>query len=49
MLKAVLFDLDGTLIDHFTTIYRCFCHAREKLGTPPADYWAVRCRSHWKS
>ncbi|MEX0325004.1 MAG: HAD family hydrolase, partial [Puniceicoccaceae bacterium] len=33
--KAVLFDLDGTLIDHFRVIYRCYQYALEHLGLPP--------------
>ncbi|MEM8550123.1 MAG: HAD family hydrolase [Verrucomicrobiota bacterium] len=40
--KTVLFDLDGTLIDHFTTIYRCYRHAQETLGLEPASYEKVR-------
>ncbi len=32
--KAVLFDLDGTLVDHFDTITRCINFAQEKLGMP---------------
>ncbi len=41
-LKAVLFDLDGTLIDHFTTIYRCANYALEQLGYPTVSYERVR-------
>ncbi len=41
-IKTVLFDLDGTLIDHFTTIYRCYCYAQEKLGLELATYDKVR-------
>ncbi|MGF1485476.1 MAG: HAD family hydrolase [Opitutales bacterium] len=40
--RHVIFDLDGTLIDHFTTIYRCYCHAIEKMGLPVASYETVR-------
>ena len=30
-----LFDLDGTLIDHFAAIHRCHVHAMTQLGLPP--------------
>ncbi len=30
--RTVLFDLDGTLIDHFNVIFRCYEYALEKLG-----------------
>ena len=40
--RAVLFDLDGTLIDHFTTIYRCYQYALEKLDLAPVSYDKVR-------
>ena len=40
--KTILFDLDGTLIDHFQAIYRCFLHAAEQLGLPALDYNAVK-------
>ena len=31
---TVLFDLDGTLVDAFTTIHRAFCHTLSQLGFP---------------
>jgi phosphoglycolate phosphatase len=37
-----LFDLDGTLIDHFAAIYRCYCHTMEELGLPKPTYARVR-------
>jgi len=40
--KTVLFDLDGTLIDHFTTIYRCYRFAQERLQLEPVSYATVR-------
>lgn len=40
--KAVLFDLDGTLIDHFTVIYRCYKYALAKLGQEPVTYEKLR-------
>jgi phosphoglycolate phosphatase len=30
--RTVLFDLDGTLIDHFSAIHRCHAYAMRKLG-----------------
>lgn len=39
--QTVLFDLDGTLIDHFRVIYRCYCYALEQLGLEPVDYDTV--------
>lgn len=41
-IRTVLFDLDGTLIDHFTAIYRCYKFAQETLGLPAATYDTVR-------
>lgn len=40
--KTILFDLDGTLIDHFTVIYRCFEHTMQKLDRPVPGYDAVK-------
>jgi phosphoglycolate phosphatase len=40
--NAVLFDLDGTLIDQFRVIYRCYTHALHKLGLEPVTYEQVR-------
>ncbi|MEO0797215.1 MAG: HAD family hydrolase [Verrucomicrobiota bacterium] len=40
--ETVLFDLDGTLIDHFQCIYRCYCYAIEKLDLEPVTYETVR-------
>jgi phosphoglycolate phosphatase len=40
--KAVLFDLDGTLIDHFRIIYRCYQYALAKLSLEPVTYEKVR-------
>lgn len=42
MSQYILFDLDGTLIDHFTTIHKSVCYAQRKLGLPPSEYAAVR-------
>lgn len=39
---AVLFDMDGTLVDHFETIYRCYKYVAAKLGKVPPSYDAVK-------
>lgn len=41
-MQTVLFDLDGTLIDHFTTIYRCVAYAQRLLDLPESSYELVR-------
>ena len=41
-LQAVLFDMDGTLVDHFETIYRCYKYASENLGKTAPTYDAVK-------
>lgn len=33
-LRTVLFDLDGTLLDHFGAIHRCHAHAMRQIGLP---------------
>jgi phosphoglycolate phosphatase len=40
--RAVLFDLDGTLIDHFATLYRCYEHTLTRLGEPVPTREQVR-------
>lgn len=40
--KTILFDLDGTLIDHFNVIYRCYEHTFTMLGMPVPAYAAVK-------
>ena len=35
--RTILYDLDGTLIDHFNVIYRCYVHALETIGLPVPD------------
>ena len=32
--RTVLFDLDGTLIDHLPAIHRCYAHTLPRLGLP---------------
>ncbi|HWA25190.1 MAG TPA: HAD family hydrolase [Lacunisphaera sp.] len=39
---CVLFDLDGTLIDHFRAIHRCHTHAMTQLGLPAPTLAQVR-------
>jgi phosphoglycolate phosphatase len=39
---CVLFDLDGTLIDHFKAIHRCHAHAMTRLGLPAPTMTQVR-------
>jgi phosphoglycolate phosphatase len=40
--SCVLFDLDGTLIDHFKAIHRCHTHAMTSLGLPAPTMDQVR-------
>lgn len=39
---TVLFDLDGTLIDHFKAIHRSHSHAMRQLGLVPPTFEQVR-------
>ena len=41
-MQYILFDLDGTLIDHFTTIHKSVAFAQRELGLPESDYARVR-------
>ena len=40
--RTVLFDLDGTLIDHFAAIHRSHTHAMTQLGLPAPTLAQVR-------
>jgi len=40
--KTVLFDLDGTLMDHLKAIHRCYCHTLPQLGLPAPSEDQVR-------
>jgi len=40
--SCVLFDLDGTLIDHFGAIHRCHAYAFRQLGLPEPTMAEVR-------
>jgi phosphoglycolate phosphatase len=41
-MRNILFDLDGTLIDHFTTIAKSIAYTQYMLGLPESDYATVR-------
>lgn len=41
-MQHILFDLDGTLIDHFTTIAKSIAYTQCMLGLPESDYATVR-------
>ena len=41
-LRTVLFDLDGTLVDHFAAIHRAHAHTMKTLGRPEPTYAQVR-------
>jgi phosphoglycolate phosphatase len=40
--RTVLFDLDGTLLDHFSAIHRCHAHAMTQIGLPAPSLTQVR-------
>lgn len=40
--RCVLFDLDGTLVDAFTTIHRSYCHTLPLFGRPAPSMEQVR-------
>jgi phosphoglycolate phosphatase len=41
-IRGVLFDLDGTLVDHFHTLFRCYEHTFNVLGLPVPSPQVVR-------
>jgi phosphoglycolate phosphatase len=41
-LRTFLFDLDGTLIDHFAAIHRAYAHTLPQLGLPAPSLAQVR-------
>lgn len=41
-IDTVLFDLDGTLVDNFKAIHRCYSEVAVHLGFPPLSYERVR-------
>jgi len=40
--RTVLFDLDGTLLDHLPAIHRCYAHTLPQLGLPAPTREQVR-------
>ena len=40
--RTVLFDLDGTLVDAFTTLHRAYCHILPQFGRPAPTALEVR-------
>ena len=42
--RAIVFDLDGTLIDSYRAIASSLNHARQRFGMPPLDSEAIRMR-----
>jgi phosphoglycolate phosphatase len=40
--RTVLFDLDGTLVDHLPAIHRCYAHTLPQLGLPAPTREQVR-------
>jgi phosphoglycolate phosphatase len=40
--QTVLFDLDGTLLDHLPAIHRCYAHTLPQLGLPAPSRAQVR-------
>ncbi len=40
--RTVLFDLDGTLIEHLPAIHRCYVHTLPQLGYPAPTYEEVK-------
>ena len=41
-LRAILFDLDGTLIDQFQAIYTAFSQVISQMGFPVPDFDTVK-------
>jgi len=41
-IQTVLFDLDGTLIDNFTAIHRCYSDVAKSLGLAPKTLAEIR-------
>lgn len=40
--ETLLLDLDGTIVDAFTTIHRSYCHVLPQFGLPPPTMEQVR-------
>lgn len=43
-IRTVLFDLDGTLIDHFKAIHRCFDEVLKEFGYPRWEFSELKRR-----
>ena len=41
-IRAILFDLDGTLIDQFQAIYKAFSQVISQMGFPVPSFDAVK-------
>ena len=41
-IRAILFDLDGTLIDQFQAIHKAFATTIERMGFPKPSYEEVK-------
>ena len=41
-IRAILFDLDGTLIDQFEAIHRAFARVLTQMGYPKPSYEKVK-------
>jgi phosphoglycolate phosphatase len=41
-IRTVLFDFDGTLIDHFQALYKSYKHTLETLGRSVPDFHSVK-------
>jgi len=41
-IRVILYDLDGTLVDHFEAIHAAIAHAQQALGVPPSTLEKVR-------
>ena len=41
-ITTVLFDMDGTLVDHFETIFRCYEYAAQALDKTPPTFDEVK-------
>ena len=41
-IRAILFDLDGTLIDQFEAIHRAFARVLTQMGYPKPSYQKVK-------
>ena len=40
--ETFLFDLDGTIVDHFKAIHRCYAYTLPRMGLPEPTPQQVR-------